>query len=99
MTHQTQDRIDVDPLFIGMTRPPMAMGVTYSFLVLNLMITVITFLALNNLIAFLMFIPAHAIGYLMCLKDPRIFELWRVRLMKTPPNQNHRFWQANSYRP
>lgn len=91
--------IAVDPLFLGMTRPPMVAGVTYTFFVINGMMTTIIFLASNSLWAWLIGIPIHVAGYLMCLQDPRIFDLWRVRLLKTPACRNRPFWLSNSYRP
>lgn len=93
------ESVDVDPVFLGMTRPPMVMGVTFSFFVINGMATTIAFLALGNLLAFLVGIPVHVIGYLLCLKDPRIFDIWRVRIIKTPITRNKNFWRANSYAP
>lgn len=86
-------------MFLGMTRPSMVLGVTYSFFVINATVTTITFLAMNNLLAFLVGIPVHTLGYLACLKDPRMFEIWRVRLLKTPPTRNRDYWNANSYTP
>ncbi len=77
----------------------MAFGVTYTFLVLNGMATTIAFLALNSLWAWLIGIPVHLIGVIACLKDPRFFDLWRVKLMQTPNNRNRRLWRCNSYRP
>lgn len=90
---------EIDPLFLGMTRPPMVKGVTYSFFVLNVTGTTILFLASGNLLAFLVGLPLHVIGYLMCLKDPRLLDLWRVKLTKTMLCRNRKFWKANSYRP
>ena len=93
------EKVEMDPLFLGMTRPPMVLGVTYTFFVINAMVTVISFLALNNLFAFLIGFPVHIVGYLLCLKDPRIFDIWRVRLLKTPMIRNRSFWRSNSYSP
>ena len=95
----SDENVEIDAVFLAMTRPPMFMGVTYSFFVVNGTVTVIAFLAANNLFAFLIGIPVHVIGYLLCLKDPRVFDLWRVHLLKTPPTRNRSFWSANSYRP
>lgn len=95
----TDEKVEMDPLFLSMTRPPMVMGVTYTFFVVNGMLTTIAFLAINSLWAFLLGIPLHLVGYLLCLKDPRIFDIWRTRLFKTPMTRNRSFWQANSYRP
>ena len=93
------DRPVIAPLFLGMTRPPMIKGVTYTFFVANVTITTILFLASNNLAAFLVGPPVHIVGYLMCLKDPRLFDLWRIKLTKTTLCRNRQFWRANSYQP
>ena len=95
----SDEAVEIDPVFLAMTRPPMFMGVTYTFFVLNGTITTIVFLAANDLLAFVVGIPVHTIGYLLCLKDPRIFDIWRVRLLKTPSSRNRNFWNANSYIP
>jgi type IV secretion system protein VirB3 len=36
---------------------------------------------------------------LLCLKDPRIFDLWLARVSKCPRIKNYRVWGCNSYRP
>ncbi|MAZ77301.1 MAG: type VI secretion protein [Legionellaceae bacterium] len=93
------EAVAVDPLFLGMTRPPMVAGVTYTFFVINGMATTIIFLGSGSLWAWLLGIPMHVAGYLLCLKDPRIFDLWRVKLLKTSTCRNRSFWHCNSYRP
>lgn len=95
----SDEAVEIDPVFLAMTRPPIFMGVTYTFFVINGTLTTIVFLAANNLLAFAIGIPVHMIGYLVCLKDPRIFDIWRVRLLKTPTSRNRGFWNASSYAP
>jgi len=96
---QDDDSIAIDPLFLGLTRPSMAFGVTYTYFVLNGLSTTIAFLALNSLWAWLIGLPIHLIGVIACLKDDRFFDLWRVRLLTTPTTRNRRLWRVNSYRP
>lgn len=91
--------VTVDPLFVGMTRPTMMMGVTYSYFVINMTVTAILFLATSSLMILLVAFPVHGIGMLACAKDPRFFDLIIQRFQFCPPVQNHRFWQANSYMP
>lgn len=93
------EAVEIDPVFLAMTRPPMVMGVTYTFFVINGTLTTMAFLAANNLLAFALGIPVHLLGVVACLRDPRIFEVWRVRLLKTPVTRNRRYWHANGYRP
>lgn len=95
----SDEAVEIVPVFLAMTRPAMLMGITYTFFALNGTLTTVVFLAANNLLAFVVGIPVQMIGYLVCLKDPRIFDIWRVRLLKTPTHRNRRFWNANSYVP
>ena len=67
------DRIVTDPLFVGMTRPPMMMGVTFSFFIINMTATAVLFLATNSFLALLAGLPIHGAGMLACSKEPRIF--------------------------
>ena len=88
-----------DILFLGLTRPAMVFGVTYSFLVVNVLSTGLMFIWSGNLWMILVGAPIHVVGYVACLRDPRRFDLWYVWLRYTLPAQNRFFWGANSYRP
>ena len=67
-----------DPLFAGVTRPAMAMGVTYSALLINGLTTVELFLLTKNLLWMLVCIPIHGIFWLVCKNDARFFDLQRA---------------------
>ena len=64
-----------DPLFQGMTRPAMLAGVTYSGVILNLMLVITPFVMLNSLWPLLAAIPIHGVMWLVCKWDPRFFDL------------------------
>lgn len=89
--------IDFDPLFLALTRPSTLWGVTYSYFVINVMVVSIIFLTTKNLLTLFIVIPVHVIGYLMCLKDIRYFEILLGRVMKTPRIRNYRYWKSNTY--
>jgi type IV secretion system protein VirB3 len=96
--------IDIDPLFIGMTRPPMMVGVPMEFFAMNFVlfgVGMILFLSLTGKILFfiLMNLPLHAIGYLATEKDPHWMRIWMVKSSKCPITQNKRFWKTNSFKP
>lgn len=94
-----QDHLEVDSLFLGMTRPPMYGGVTASFFMINAIACTILFLASKSFIPLLLGFPLmHVLGYLACLKDPRTFDVWLVRL-KFMRCRNRSFWRSNSYDP
>jgi len=67
--------LNVDPLFVGATRPPMRWGVTYSALLFNVMFTMEAFLLTKNLLTLLLSAPIHGICMLLCARDARFFDL------------------------
>ena len=91
--------LDRDPVFGALTRPQMFAGVTYSVFVLNAVVTAELFLITKSAWVFLVALVIHAAGYVACLKEPRIFDLWLTRVSRCPRVRNHRLWGCNSYRP
>lgn len=76
-------RLQSDPLFQGLTRPAMVFGVTYMFFIGNLMVNLLVFINTSNLLVLFVVFPAiHTIGYIVCLKEPRIMEMVMVKLKK-----------------
>ena len=90
-----------DPLFVGATRPPMRLGVTYSALLFNLVFTLEAFLLTKNLLTLLMCAPIHGVCTLLCARDPRFFDLLLVwgRTRLPAALGNLRCWHASSYSP
>src|SRR5262245_25591380 len=91
----------VDPLFVGVTRPPMRWGVAYIALLFNLVLTVEVFLLTKNLLALLIALPIHGLCALLCARDARFFYLlvlW-LRTRALAYVCNGRFWKASSYSP
>ena len=90
-----------DPLFVAVTRPPMRWGVTFSALLVNLVFTMETFLLTKNLLTLLIAVPIHGVCVLLCLRDPRFFDLmllWgKTRLPAYATN--YRVWRASSCSP
>ena len=75
---------DRDVLFVGLTRPQMLLGVTYGYAIGNAIVTAVLL---------------HLIGWVACLRDPRFFDLWFVKVQRCPRVRNYRLWRCNSYRP
>jgi type IV secretion system protein VirB3 len=90
-----------EPLFVGVTRPPMRWGVTYSAILVNMIITLEAFLLTRNLLMLLWCLPIHGICALLCARDPRVFDLmalWgRMRIPALLGNLG--YWRASSYSP
>jgi type IV secretion system protein VirB3 len=92
-------RLVSDPVFAALTRPQMIGGVTYPYMVLNLIVTLEVFLILRSFWALGIAVVVHAIGYVGSLREPRFFDLWITRLRTCPRIRNFSFWGGNSYRP
>ena len=90
-----------DPLFAGVTRPPMRFGVTYVALLINAAFTMEMFLLTKNLLVLLLMLPIHGICLLLCARDPRYFDLLLL-WMKTrfaAYFSSLRYWRGASYSP
>ncbi|NBO18488.1 MAG: type IV secretion system protein VirB3 [Proteobacteria bacterium] len=76
-------RLSSDPLFQGLTRPTMIMGVSYMYFVINAIVCMICFINTQDFKVLLMLAPTvHLIGFLICLKEPRAIELFIIKMSK-----------------
>lgn len=91
--------LDHDPVFVALTRPQMFAGVTYSYFVLNAVLATEMLLIFRSLWALALAVVVHLVGVLLCLREPRFFDLWLVRVSRCPRVRNHAIWRCNSYRP
>ena len=91
--------IDRDPLFVALTRPQMFAGVTYSYFVANAVIATELFLVFRTIWVLLAAVIIHLAGMVLCLREPRIFDLWLTRVGRCPRVKNYSIWRCNSYRP
>lgn len=92
-------RIERDPLFVALTRPQMFAGVTYSYFIANAVIATELFLIFRSVWALVAAVLIHLVGMLLCLREPRFFDLWLTRVRNCPRVRNHAIWRCNSYRP
>jgi type IV secretion system protein VirB3 len=75
--------IGTNPLFLGLTRPPLLLGVSYTFAALNGIFSLLAFVVTNNFFYLLVLLPVvHGIGWFICLKEPRAIELFIARMSK-----------------
>lgn len=86
-----------DPVFTALTRPQMFAGVTFNFFVLNGIVTIELFLILHSAWTLLVALLLHGIGYVACIEEPRIFDLWLTKVSRCPRVPNFRDWGCNSY--
>jgi type IV secretion system protein VirB3 len=92
-------QLERDTVFAALTRPQMFAGVTYSYFVLNAIVVVELFLITHSFWVLPLGLVLHGVGYLGCLREPRFFDLWLVRVSRCPRVRNARFWRCNSYSP
>jgi len=94
----TEERVDSYPVFLGMTRPAMKLGITFgSFLALS-MATVLTFVFTSSLWSVALFIAGYGPCYALCQRHPHIFSMLRVRLWETWGLPSA-FWGSKGYSP
>lgn len=90
-----------DVLFVGATRPAMAMGVPYAALLVNAFITLELFLVSRNLLSLMIALPLHGFAWTMCLVEPRMFELVGVwaQVRARTGFRGRRAWRVVAYGP
>lgn len=93
------ESLDRDRLFVALTRPQMFAGVTYGYFVINFVLSAELFLIFRSFWVILPALLIHGAGVLLCLREPRIVDLWLVRASKCGRVPNYRLWRCNSYRP
>ena len=72
-------------------------GVAYSFFIINAAVTTEVFLVTKSFLALPVALAIHAAGYLACLREPRVFDLWITKVSRCPRVRNWRLWGCNSY--
>jgi type IV secretion system protein VirB3 len=91
--------LERDTLFVALTRPQMFAGVTYSLFVTNVVVATELFLIFKSAWVIAAALLFHGASVLLCLKEPRFFDLWLARVSKCPRIKNYQVWGCNSYRP
>jgi type IV secretion system protein VirB3 len=91
--------LERDVCFVALTRPQMFAGVTYSFFIANAVIATELFLVFRSAWVLLAALIIHAIGVVLCVREPRFFDLWLTRVSRCPRIKNYAIWRCNSYRP
>jgi type IV secretion system protein VirB3 len=87
------------PVHRALTRPQMFAGVTYSFFIINGAVTTEAFLITKSFLALPLALVVHGVGYLACLREPRVFDLWITKVSRCPRVKNWQRWGCNSYAP
>ncbi|USR02369.1 type IV secretion system protein VirB3 [Sphingomonas aerolata] len=91
--------IERDHLFVALTRPQMFAGVTYSYFTANAVIATELFLVFRTIWVLLVAVIIHLGGAVLCVREPRFFDLWLTKVGRCPRVRNYAIWQCNSYQP
>ena len=88
-----------EPVFTALTRPQMFAGVTYTFFIANALVTMELFLLSKSFWILPLALLLHGAGTVACLREPRIFDLWLLRVRRAQRTRGFALWRCNSYRP
>ena len=90
--------LSISPLFTGLTRPPMLMGVTIEYLMVSIFIPMIAFGFGQSFFYLGLWFPCYIAGWVLCRLDPHIFKILgkKVRCVNVP---NKRIWGCQAYEP
>lgn len=91
--------LERDPLFVALTRPQMFAGVTYSYFIANAVLATELFLVFRSAWVLIAAVAVHAVGAVLCVREPRFFDLWLTKVRRCPRVRNYAIWRCNSYRP
>jgi type IV secretion system protein VirB3 len=91
--------VGTNPLFLGLTRPAMLLGVSYKFAALNGLVSLLTFVITSKFFYLLVLLPvSHMIAWFICLKEPRAIELLMAKFSKCNICKNRSYHGGtNSY--
>ena len=86
-----------DPLFVGLTRPPLIFGVSVQYAMVNMMISIVYFIQTSSFLILPVSAVIHLVGYLLCFKEPRFMEIYINKMNKCNQCPNKGYYGANSY--
>ncbi len=74
--------LKLDPLFLGLTRPAMILGVSFMFFVLNSLTAVMFFVMTSNFKIVPVAVFIHLCGMMLAKKEPLAIEMLLVKMQK-----------------
>lgn len=89
-----------DPLARGLCRPPMFLMAPFDAVVVNAMCSVVLCLGIGEMLLLPVFwVPLHGLSVLVCMLEPRAFELIRQHLLVLPHSTHPLFWKGVALAP
>lgn len=98
MQQYETDELHINPVFVGLTRPPMVLGVTMDYFGISVMSALIGFILFSSPLYLMLFLPLHVIGVIACAIDHNLFRILFKKLdcLNVP---NKHLWGCQSYEP
>ena len=90
--------LHISPVFTGLTRPPMMMGITVDYLFISFLCSYGLFMLTGNPTFLIIYIPMHFFGWIVCRIDPNIFRVI-IKTIECPSVRNKKIWGCQSYEP
>jgi type IV secretion system protein VirB3 len=89
--------LQTDSLFVGLTRNPMFLGVSYMYVMVNMLVCMLYFIYYSDFRVVIVAFIIHMIGYVIYFKEPLFIEIWMLYGQKCSGCRNKLFHGANSY--
>ena len=92
--------VNIDPLFIGLTRPTMIFGVSFKFFFLNFFAIIFFYINAPGLKVIFLGLILHLVAYIICFKEPLFLELYLMKGAECTKCKNRSYYGGdNSYDP
>jgi type IV secretion system protein VirB3 len=91
------DKLRMDPVYGGLTRPAMALGVPYVAAVLEGTVVMLMFAFSKNLMTLLLILPLHGLLFALSVYDPDIFQVYRKWLDVNGRVRSVMTWKGRSF--
>ncbi len=90
--------LDIAPVFLALTRPPMIMGVVYDYFLISGLLVMCGFILSGSFMSLLLFAPLHCAGWIVTYIDPHMFSILSVRAT-LGMGANVSLWGCECYEP
>lgn len=98
--NDTKYQIEIDNLALGLTKPPMFMGVNLRMFFASLVFCALLFIDFHTFLGIPLFFLIHICMYRISIKEPNFFSIYMKTFLMCPPVRNRSFWgKTNSYSP
>lgn len=92
----SKGELDVDMLFLGLTRPTMIFGVSYMVVAVYFLLGVMGFVLTSNFKFFFAMPFIHGVAYVASSKEPLFMELFMIRQQKCNKCKNRLYHGLNN---